>query len=90
MRLPARASSTAWPWTWRPLYLGLELGGIDVHRLPHLQAAGDGGAGDHGAETLDGEDPVDGQPEDALDGFRRNLLGQLRQGGQEFLLARPR
>ena len=61
--------------------------GIDADRLPHLQAAGDGGAGDHGAETLDGEDPVDGQAEDALDGFGRDLLGQLRQGGQEVVFA---
>ena len=45
---------------------GLVARGIDGHRLPHLQAAGDGGAGDHGAEALDGEDPVDGQAEDAL------------------------
>ena len=32
-------------------------------------------SGDDGSKPLDGEDPVDGQPEDALDGFRRDLLG---------------
>ena len=55
----------------------------------HLQAAGNGGAGDHGAETLDGEDPVDGQAKNAGDRLGGHLGGEVAQGGQQVLLADP-
>ena len=89
MRLPARACLHRLAVDLEAPHLGLEARGIDGHRLGHLHPAGNGGAGDHGAEPLDGEDPVDGQAENAGDRLGGHLGRQGRQGGQQMLLAEP-
>ena len=89
MRLPARACLHRLAVDLETPDLGLEARGIDGHGLGHLDPAGNGGAGDHGAEPLDGEDPVDGQAKNPGDRLGGDVCRQGPQGGQQVLFAEP-
>ena len=64
--------------------LGLQHLGIDHQRVAGGEGSVHRGAGDHGAEALDGEDPVHGQTEGAIGGTGGRLRQQLHDLGLQL------
>ncbi|GJE44221.1 hypothetical protein AEGHOMDF_3408 [Methylobacterium soli] len=66
-------------------HAGREPAGHDLDRVAHPEGAAAQGAGDDGAETRPGEDPIDGQVGKAVIDRRRGLLEEVRQRPAESL-----